>query len=101
MKSARPRRSPGAAGAPVNSETEQEAPACSGLGERRRAGGVQVVELDVAQAFAAASASSSGVSFAVNASGAVQSRITVLITPEEADQAAKKMKTVKYRPPGK
>jgi len=40
-------------------------------------------------------------SFAVNASGAVQSRITVLITPEEADQAAKKMKTVKYRPRGK
>jgi uncharacterized protein with GYD domain len=40
-------------------------------------------------------------SFAVNASGAVQSRITVLITPEEADQAAKRMKTVKYRPPGK
>src|SRR5205814_2505530 len=40
-------------------------------------------------------------SLAVNASGAVQSRITVLITPEETDQAAKKMKTVKYRPPGK
>ena len=39
-------------------------------------------------------------SFAVNASGAVQSRITVLITPEEADQATEKMKTVKYRPPG-
>jgi uncharacterized protein with GYD domain len=40
-------------------------------------------------------------SMAVNASGAVHSRITVLITPEEADQATKKMKTVKYRPPGK
>ena len=39
-------------------------------------------------------------SFAVNASGAVQSRITVLITPEEVDQATKKMKTIKYRPPG-
>jgi len=39
-------------------------------------------------------------SFAVNASGAVQSRITVLITPEEADQAAKKTQMVKYRPPG-
>jgi uncharacterized protein with GYD domain len=39
-------------------------------------------------------------SFAVNASGAVQSRMTVLITPEEADQATKKMKTVKYRAPG-
>jgi uncharacterized protein with GYD domain len=39
-------------------------------------------------------------SFAVNASGAVQSRMTVLITPEEADEATKKMKTVKYRAPG-
>jgi uncharacterized protein with GYD domain len=36
---------------------------------------------------------------AVNASGTVESRITVLITPEEIDQATKK--TVKYRPPGK
>ena len=39
-------------------------------------------------------------SMAVNASGAVHSRITVLITPEEADQATQKMKTVKYRAPG-
>src|SRR5215472_14214099 len=39
-------------------------------------------------------------SFAVNASGAVKSRMTALITPEEADEATKKMKTVKYRPPG-
>src|SRR5215470_17411292 len=39
------------------------------------------------------------VSLAVNASGAVESRATVLITPEEVDQATKK--TVKYRPPGK
>jgi uncharacterized protein with GYD domain len=38
-------------------------------------------------------------SLAVNASGTVASRATVLITPEEADQAAKK--TVNYRPPGK
>ena len=37
--------------------------------------------------------------FAVNASGALKSRITVLITPEEVDQATKKM--VNYRPPGK
>src|SRR5262249_23200667 len=37
-------------------------------------------------------------SLAVNASGAVKSRITVLITPEDVDQATKK--TVKYRPPG-
>jgi translation initiation factor 2B subunit (eIF-2B alpha/beta/delta family) len=36
---------------------------------------------------------------AVNASGAVESRTTVLITPEEIDQATKE--TVKYRPPGK
>jgi uncharacterized protein with GYD domain len=33
------------------------------------------------------------------ASGAVESRITVLIPPEEVDQATKK--TVEYRPPGK
>src|SRR5215472_10960077 len=39
------------------------------------------------------------VSLAVNASGAVESRATVLITPEEVDQATKK--TAKYRPPGK
>src|SRR4030095_16727801 len=32
-------------------------------------------------------------SFAVNARGAVQARMTVLITPEEADQATKKVKT--------
>jgi uncharacterized protein with GYD domain len=38
-------------------------------------------------------------SLAVNASGAVESRAKVLITPEEVDQATKK--TVKYRPPGK
>ena len=39
-------------------------------------------------------------SFAVNASGSVRSRMTVLITPEEADEATKKMKTVEYRAPG-
>lgn len=32
------------------------------------------------------------------ASGAVQSRVTVLLTPEEIDQATKK--SVAYRPPG-
>ncbi len=37
-------------------------------------------------------------SLAVNASGAVRLKITVLITPEEIDQAARK--TVDYRPPG-
>jgi uncharacterized protein with GYD domain len=41
----------------------------------------------------------SALSLAANASGAVESRITVLITPEEVDQATKK--TVKFRPPGK
>jgi uncharacterized protein with GYD domain len=37
-------------------------------------------------------------SIAINASGAVTSRTTVLITPEEMDQATKK--TVKYTAPG-
>ena len=41
-----------------------------------------------------------GLSFAVNASGAVHSRMTVLITPEEADEAANRMKTINYRAPG-
>ena len=39
-------------------------------------------------------------SLVVNASGAVHSRMTVLITPEEADEATKKTKTVAYRAPG-
>ena len=39
-------------------------------------------------------------SLAVNASGAVHSRMTVLITPEEADEATKKTKMVTYRAPG-
>jgi uncharacterized protein with GYD domain len=39
-------------------------------------------------------------SLAISASGAVKPRITVLITPEEADQATEKMKAIKYRPPG-
>ena len=38
------------------------------------------------------------VSLAVNSTGAVKARVTVLITPEEVDQATKK--TVNYRPPG-
>jgi len=38
------------------------------------------------------------VSVAVNASGAVRSKTTVLLTTEEMDQATKK--TVRYRPPG-
>jgi len=41
----------------------------------------------------------SALSLTANASGTLKSRITVLITPEEVDQATKK--TVKFRPPGK
>ena len=41
----------------------------------------------------------SALSLTANASGSVKSRITVLIAPEEVDQATKK--TVKFRPPGK
>jgi uncharacterized protein with GYD domain len=37
-------------------------------------------------------------SLAVNASGALKIKTTVLITPEEVDQALQK--TVKFRPPG-
>jgi uncharacterized protein with GYD domain len=37
-------------------------------------------------------------SLAVNASGAIKARTTVLMTPEEVDEAAKR--TVNYRPPG-
>ena len=37
-------------------------------------------------------------SMMVNAAGAVSIKVTVLLTPEEIDEAAKK--TVKYRPPG-
>jgi uncharacterized protein with GYD domain len=43
-------------------------------------------------------ASAAAVSLAVNASGAVHLKTTVLMTPEEMDAVAKK--TVKYRPPG-
>ena len=43
-------------------------------------------------------ASATALSLAVNASGAVSGKITVLITPEEVDEATRK--TVNYRPPG-
>jgi len=43
--------------------------------------------------------SAAAASLAVNASGAITTRTTVLLTPEELDQAAKK--TIKYAPPGK
>jgi uncharacterized protein with GYD domain len=38
-------------------------------------------------------------SLTANMSGAVKSRVTVLMTPEEVDQATKR--TVTFRPPGK
>jgi uncharacterized protein with GYD domain len=41
----------------------------------------------------------SALSLTANATAAVKSRMTVLITPEEVDQATKR--TVKFRPPGK
>lgn len=41
----------------------------------------------------------SALSLVANGSGAVKSRVIVLITPEEVDQATKR--TVKFRPPGK
>jgi len=43
--------------------------------------------------------SGSAASLIVNASGAVQMKTTVLLTPEEVDQAVRK--SVKYRPPGR
>ena len=44
-------------------------------------------------------ASAAAVALAVGASGAVHAKTTVLLTPEEMDQAAKK--TVSYTPPGR
>lgn len=42
--------------------------------------------------------SAAAISLVVSASGAVRTKTTVLLTPEEMDQATKK--TVSYRPPG-
>jgi len=73
--------------------------AIKGLGGRLEAFYFAFGETDV---FAIAempdNASATAVSLAVTASGAVRTRITVLLTPEEVDQATKK--TVSYRPPG-
>jgi uncharacterized protein with GYD domain len=44
-------------------------------------------------------ASVAAASMAINASGAVQTKTVVLLTPEEVDQAAKK--TTTYQPPGR
>ena len=43
--------------------------------------------------------SAAAASLTIGASGAVAGRVTVLLTPEEIDQAAKK--STKYTPPGK
>ncbi len=43
--------------------------------------------------------SATAASLTVNASGAVRVKTTVLMTPEEVDQATKK--TVTYHPPGR
>ena len=43
-------------------------------------------------------ATAAAFSLAVNASGAITAKTTVLMTPEEVDEAAKK--TADYRPPG-
>ena len=43
--------------------------------------------------------SAAAASLTIAASGAVSGRVTVLLTPEEIDQAAKK--SAKYTPPGK
>jgi len=43
--------------------------------------------------------SAAAVALAVGASGAVHAKTTVLLTPEEMDQATKK--TVSYSPPGR
>jgi uncharacterized protein with GYD domain len=45
------------------------------------------------------SASAAAASLAINATGAVTGRVTVLLTPEEIDQAARK--SVTYTPPGR
>jgi uncharacterized protein with GYD domain len=44
-------------------------------------------------------ASADAISLAVSGSGAVNARTTVLMTPEEMDQATKK--TINYAPPGR
>jgi uncharacterized protein with GYD domain len=43
--------------------------------------------------------SAAAASLVVSASGAVSTHVTVLLTPEEVDQAVKR--TISYRPPGK
>ena len=45
-------------------------------------------------------ASIAAAELAINASGLVRSKTTVLLTPEEIDQAAAKTKTIAYKGPG-
>lgn len=44
--------------------------------------------------------SSAAISLALNAGGGFRNSITVLMTPEEIDEASKKVTLVGYRPPG-
>jgi len=73
--------------------------ALKGVGGRLEAFYFAFGETDVfAVADVPDNASAAAVSLAVSASGAVQVKMTVLMTPEEMDQATKKM--INYRPPG-
>jgi uncharacterized protein with GYD domain len=45
-------------------------------------------------------ASAAALALRVNATGAAMCKTTVLITPQEVDQAVKKTKIASYRPPG-
>ncbi|OLD64536.1 MAG: GYD domain protein [Acidobacteria bacterium 13_1_40CM_2_68_5] len=73
--------------------------ALKGVGGRLEAFYFAFGETDVfAVADVPDNASAAAVSLAVSASGAVQVKTVVLMTPEEMDQAAKKM--INYRPPG-
>jgi uncharacterized protein with GYD domain len=74
--------------------------AIKGLGGRIEAFYFAFGDADaVVIADAADNQSAAAASLAVTASGAVRTKITVLLTPEEMDQATKK--SVSYRPPGR
>ena len=74
--------------------------AIKGLGGRLEAFYFAFGDTDVfAIADAPDNMSAAAVSLAVTAAGAVRAKTTVLMTPEEMDQATKK--SVSYRPPGK
>ena len=69
------------------------------LGHRRRIIPGGFGSFDSAGGGAPDNQSAAAVSLAVTASGAVRTKITVLMTAEEMDQATKK--SVYYRPPGR